>query len=153
PNGDLWAATNQGLVRRNQRGHTALHVFDFPGASPRSRSVLADRSGLVWVGGSTGLVVFRPGAFESKRQRIDAAACRFSIKEEFVAPAAACRLTTADGLSANIVVSLHELSDGVTAIGTSDGLMTIDRNGLHTLVSAPSHDVEWMTPDGDAGFW
>src|SRR5262245_11345665 len=114
PNGDLWAATNQGLVRRNQRGHTALHVFDFPGASPRSRSVLADRSGLVWVGGSTGLVVFRPGAFESKRQRIDAAACRFSIKEEFVAPAAACRLTTADGLSANIVVSLHELSDGVT---------------------------------------
>src|SRR5262249_9023820 len=36
---------------------------------------------------------------------------------------------------------------------TSEGLVTLDRTGLHALVSAPSHDVEWMVPDGDTGFW
>jgi signal transduction histidine kinase/ligand-binding sensor domain-containing protein len=153
PNGDLWAATTQGLIRRNSLGHTQLHIFDFPGASPRRRSVLADRSGLVWVGGSTGLVVLRPGSFQSKAVRIETAACRFSPGGAFAAPDSACRMTTADGLTANTVVSLHELDNGEIAIGTSDGLMTIDRKGLHVLVSAPSHDVEWMVPDGDTGFW
>jgi ligand-binding sensor domain-containing protein len=57
--GDLWAATTQGLVRRNRLGRTELNIFDFPGASPRSRSILADRHGIVWVGGSTGLVAMR----------------------------------------------------------------------------------------------
>ena len=36
-------------------------------------------------------------------------------------------MTTAEGLNANSIVSLHELSDGVMAIGTADGLVTLDR--------------------------
>jgi signal transduction histidine kinase/ligand-binding sensor domain-containing protein len=156
PGGDLWVATTHGLVRRTHEGRTQLYTLSDGGSSRRARTVLMDRGGLLWFGTNAGLIVLRPGPAIPGVTRIAPAPCRFAASGAPTVPDvdnAACRITAAHGLNSETIVSLHEMPDGVMAIGTRKGLVTLDRTGVHVLVDVAGQDVEWMLPDGDTGFW
>jgi ligand-binding sensor domain-containing protein/signal transduction histidine kinase len=156
PNGDLWAGTTHGVIRRTSSGQHQLFVFSDGGSSRLTRAVLIDRDGLVWTGGNAGVIVMRPGTANTRVRRLTPAPCRMSNSgtvEEPDNPDAACRITTAHGLNADAIVSIHQMADGVMAIGTRNGLVTLGSTRAHALADLPGQDVEWTVPDGDTGFW
>src|SRR4029450_7397324 len=66
---------------------------------------------------------------------------------------AACRITTAQGLNSDSIVAIHQMANGVMAIGTRNGLVTLGPTRASVLAAPPGQDGEWMLPDGDTGFW
>lgn len=156
PDGDLWAATTHGVVRRSRSGQNQLFIFGDGGSSRRTRAVLIDRDGLVWMGGDSGVIVLRPGVANTGARRMTAAPCRLAKSGTVAMPDAAdaaCRITTAQGLNSDSIVAIHQMANGVMAIGTRNGLVTLGPTRASVLADLPGQDVEWMLPDGDTGFW
>ena len=104
--GTVWASTTSGLARFDGRGFVTVTE---PGAPPQGAStILEDRSGTLWMGSDEGLLRYRNGVFT--------------------------RLTRADGLVSNWVLSLHEDADGVLWIGSNaEGLNRL-KNGRLTAI-------------------
>ena len=156
PDGDLWVATTHGVVRTRGDGQGQLLTFSGGGASRRTRALVVDRDGLVWIGGNAGLIVLRPGSLIAGPRRITPATCNSGPAGAATLPDrpdTACRMTVTHGLNSDTVVSLFEMAEGVMAVGTRSGLVTLGAAGAQVLVDVPGHDVEWMLPDGDAGYW
>jgi diguanylate cyclase (GGDEF)-like protein len=127
----LWASTTAGLARFD--GHRFVPVTE-PGAPPRgATTIVEDRSGTLWMGSDEGLLRYRDRAFT--------------------------KLTRADGLVSNWILSLHHDSDGALWIGSNaeglnrlkDGRLTAIRpadglwDGLVQVILEDRQGNLWMT--------
>ncbi len=131
--GALWVATNRGLcVVTGDAGATTTAVLASPGLDATSVGVfLEDRDGNVWLGSDRGLLRYRDGVFSA--------------------------LTTANGLSNDVVLSLAEDREGSVWVGTQDGGLGRLRDGPFTAWTSReglSSDITSpIVEDADGGVW
>ena len=132
-NGYLWFGTELGLVRFDG---LRFKVFDQKN-TPALKSnlmyvVLEDRQGSLWMGSAGGgLTRFRNGTFTT--------------------------FTTKDGLSNDVILSLHEDKAGALWIGTDGGGLNCLRNGRFTAYSTKNgladDAVYAITEDASGDLW
>jgi ligand-binding sensor domain-containing protein/two-component sensor histidine kinase len=163
--GTLWIGTKFGLVRRLPDGPT-IHYRVRP--SQDRDMVLAlihDRDGRLWLGHeSAGLIVFIPQsgllvrAAESFpwRQLASATKGHNESIQLPTSPGEAVQFTTADGLSQNFVLALHQTPDGHIWVGTFRGLTEFDlkRFRKHTTAQGLSSDlIQSLGEDSAGSLW
>jgi ligand-binding sensor domain-containing protein len=162
--GSLWIGTKFGLIRRLPDGLTVHY-----GVRPsRERdvvlAVITDREGRLWLGHeSAGLIVFIPQpasmAAESFPWRRLAGAGAKAQNESIQLPkypGEAVQFTTADGLSQNYVLALHQTPDGHIWVGTFRGLTEFDlkRFRKHTTAQGLSSDlIQSLAEDSAGSLW
>ena len=107
--GTLWASTTSGLARFD--GTRFVPVTE-PGAPPQgATAIIEDRSGTLWMGSDDGLLRYRDGVFT--------------------------RLTRANGLVSNWVLSLHEDADGAIWVGSNgEGLNRVKDGRVASILQA-----------------
>ncbi len=101
--GNIWAATNRGLLRYNDYRVTAEYTVKDGLPNDFMTLVFEDSKGVMWFGGSGGLSRFEDGKFTN-----------FSTK---------------DGLVGNYVRTIYEDADGIFWIGTYDEGMSRLKDG------------------------
>jgi ligand-binding sensor domain-containing protein len=132
--GTLWLGTPQGLLRRHPDGRIETHPAQWPRA--RVRALLTDRHGRLWIGMDSGLLVVpRETAVAGQTMPRNPAAPLHPIQlpKEKGEPV---WFTIKTGLPDNMVLALHEGSDGTLWIGTDRGLASFDSGGLKTYAAA-----------------
>ena len=146
------SARARGRARRHALNSHALSALSPPSVmvgfsaisarlqAERIRSLLADRSGKLWIGHDDRLTVVvpappsaSPGAARSIPEA--SSACRSGSEDARlpVAPGEACRFETLAGLPA-LARSLSEGSDGRVLIGTPGGLIRVRRQAIPRLL-------------------
>ena len=157
--GALWIATASVLYRRFHDGRVVrdpswLHAEQI-------RSLLADRSGRLWIGHDDRLTVVVPassavpGASRSIREAASACQSRSENVRLPAAPGEACRFETLAGLPA-LVRSLSEGADGRIWIGTPRGLVQFDGNRLRaysTRQGLPNATINAVSEDHAGSVW
>ena len=140
PDGYLWLATQEGLVRFDGVRFTVLSARDTPGlVNDDVSSLLVDREGALWIGTRGGGVV---------RARAPAKAgeglyTTFRVK---------------DGLAHDFVVALHEDASGDVWVGTrGGGVRVIGHAGgirIYRREDGLPGDTAWaIEDDGEGGTW
>jgi ligand-binding sensor domain-containing protein/signal transduction histidine kinase len=127
-NGQLWFGTLDGLYGVEREGATPVPV-----TLPNSRvsALRTDRAGALWIGTAGGVARLLNGNIES--------------------------LTSKDGLSSNLVLSLFEDREGSMWIGTEAGGLNLLKskkfNTLTTKDGLPSDLVKAIYQDTQGGIW
>jgi signal transduction histidine kinase/ligand-binding sensor domain-containing protein/DNA-binding response OmpR family regulator/HPt (histidine-containing phosphotransfer) domain-containing protein len=151
--GSLWVgAEGTGVYRREPSGATTIFDSSSGLSGDSVNALLEDRAGRMWVGTNEGLDMIEHDAVVSMQSKLDASApsAVHLIYEDragnlwvateaeglFVIGANTTRrLTVADGLPSDWVISIHEDERGVVWLGTTDGLAVWRDNKLISLVS------------------
>ena len=127
--GTVWVSTTSGLARFDGTGFVPVTE---PGAPPQgATAILEDRSGTLWMGSDEGLLRYSNGIFT--------------------------RMTRADGLVSNWVLSLHEDADGAIWVGSNgEGLNRLKDGRVASIL--PSHGlwdglVQVILEDRQGNFW
>lgn len=130
-NGDVWAATDKGILR--YRDYRQIAFYTTADGLPDNfiNLVYSDSRGSLWFGGYGGLSEFKD--------------------EKFI------NYTTAEGLVGNYVRSIYEDADGVLWIGTySEGLSRFKDNQFFNFKEEnglPNNDVFAIREDRRGNFW
>jgi signal transduction histidine kinase/ligand-binding sensor domain-containing protein/DNA-binding response OmpR family regulator len=151
--GNLWVgAEGTGVYRREPSGATTIFDSSSGLSGDSVNALLEDRAGRIWVGTNEGLDMIEHDAVVSMQSKLDAStpsavhliyedrAGNLWVATEaeglFVVGANTTRrLTVADGLPSDWVISIHEDERGVVWLGTTDGLAVWRDNKLISLVS------------------
>jgi diguanylate cyclase (GGDEF)-like protein len=129
--GNVWAATNKGILRfRNYRIIDRLTIDD--GLPSEFMTIIhEDKKGRLWFGGHGGLSEYKNGSFKN--------------------------FTAAQGLAGNYVRSIYEDSDGTLWIGTYDEGLSRFKDGRFVSYKAKdglfNNGVFAIEEDADNYFW
>lgn len=127
-NGQLWFGTLDGLYGIEREGATAVPI-ELPNS--RVSALRIDREGALWIGTAGGVVRLLNGNIES--------------------------LSSTDGLSSNLVLSLFEDREGSIWIGTEAGGLNLLKskkfNTFTTRDGLPSDLVKAIYQDAQGGIW
>jgi len=125
PDGYLWLATYEGLVRFNGEEFHVLDRSSAPGmASNAIRMLSRTGSDTIWIGTNDGLMRYRDGRFE----------------------------TVALAGGPDIIAAMVDAPDGTVWIGTAGGrLMRVDSNGAAEVqIGLPASPITALAATGDA---
>ena len=182
PDGFLWLATEDGLVRYGGRNFVTFDERNAPGLGDRFiRSLATGPDGSLWIGTMSGLARYKDGKFESFRNE---AATRIDIYDLCVGLDGSVWFssdqglrqlrdgklrvyTTADGLPSNGISGITKTQDGTLWIATSKGLArfqigrftaypTWDRSTgvrLNSVAAGRDGSIWIGTTDGRIGRW
>jgi diguanylate cyclase (GGDEF)-like protein len=126
-NGDIWAATNGGLVQLHN-GHPRLYNVKDGMPDDRCRVLLQDATGDLWIGTFNGLARMHDGEFES-----------FGL---------------ANGLPDNYILSLYLDSHNDVWVGTqSEGMFRFDGNRFQRGPALLSNEPAFRMIEADNTIW
>jgi ligand-binding sensor domain-containing protein/signal transduction histidine kinase len=149
-NGDLWVATGNALHRFEAGEFSAGEMFDVGNGLPSNslRCLLADKSGVLWIGSNGGLTRYKDGAFTTFTQKdglLDStvsALCLDSKGNLWVGTYGGLhRLiegklvpeSTDSGAIFDAVYSIFEDCEGNIWVGTNAGLLRLKERRFHAL--------------------
>ncbi len=122
--GNLWIGTKFGLLRRAPDGRMTHYAVKPAAEDDRVAALILDANGTLWVGHRAGLFHFDP-----RSAHPDASGQTTSR----ALPTETRRYTTADGLENDVVMSLHQSSDGHLWVRTfGRGLTEFDGQHFRT---------------------
>ncbi len=172
PEGVIWVGTERGAIRLKHRETQRLLLPDQSLGGP-VLSILQDREGNVWMGtDSGGLTVCRdrkfrthaggttPGenqircVFQDHQGKIWAGTNGFGL--QVFQGDKQSSITTRDGLSSDVILSLGETAQGELLVGTPDGINVLHRNGVEVLTSAdglPDDFIQSIYADSGDSVW
>ena len=142
PTGVLWIGTSWGLVRRIDDNLSIHYRIQPVRGADHVYALLVDNQSRIWIGHTTGLVVFRydePGSGGSLRGRqlpLNPPPSKGTKKLPHAA-GEAVRFTIADGLPGQTVLALHRSSEQEVWIGTTQGLSRFDGEHVNALSTIP----------------
>jgi len=170
--GGIWAADSHGFYRwTSDAGMTFFGVRDIPPASVPVRTTYRDRRGAIWLGAAeAGVFTLRDGAlvrpghdldhsyvnafYEDRDGRMWIATTKGLVQ---YADGIVTTYTTAQGLSADNVLSVDQDSEGTLWIGTAQGGLNAMRNRVITMLSTEeglsSNNVYPIMADRDGAVW
>jgi PAS domain S-box-containing protein len=161
--GSLWLATNQGLLRRLADGREILYGLAGSRNDPIT-SILADASGRLWIGMSSGIYVLQPEAATEF-----SSLTRFSFRPLDVAklahatgerssqlPTRAGDVSKCTGFpQTSFYKYLYETTDGHVWISAGDGVVEFDGAAFHQFTAAQGmlKGVGAMVEDANGNLW
>jgi signal transduction histidine kinase/ligand-binding sensor domain-containing protein len=169
-NGSVWLGTESGLARV-ANGKREMFPANDPLASETILSLLEDREGNLWVGtDADGVTLLRDQNFGSYGSRdglpSEIVHCTFEDRHGalWVGTDAGLALfdgarfvvTTPEGASSRVILSIAEDAQGNLLLGTPDGLNTITDKGAIVTTSAdglPDDFIRSLYADADGSLW
>jgi ligand-binding sensor domain-containing protein/signal transduction histidine kinase len=155
--GSVWIATGGGLLRVLPEGRVVRVVLGEETDPSSVRALLLDPAGRLWVGQASGLVVLNPapasagGAPVTLRDQ-DAGA----LADLAVAPGTAWRFREMSEGTGSAVLAMVRSARGLTWLGTSGGLVQVDRGRFRRLPpprGLSELGVIALTEDREGNLW
>jgi signal transduction histidine kinase/ligand-binding sensor domain-containing protein len=157
----LWLGSTTGVLRRLDSGTIVRYAGMGRATGSTVHALLVDRQGLVWIGSSAGLTVYRPDGPSfapggAATMTVASRPCAQGDAPTVRLPdraGTACTFSVAPGTVD--VRSLYESSDGRILIGTlASGVSEFEGTRLRRIAAGDDEfSVQWMAEDGTGNLW